>query len=368
MIFFTSFRDHVSGFVVTHAPQVFIHSHVFFKIEVKLITKINQYCILRTLILAIMNKFRLYFILLCSVFILFSCNRADELVPVPIRAFDVQYEADLAIIEDYLNTHYIEIDANQDVTISKTPGPTNRLMMSYLDSATYPKLLTKDVVANDITYKIYYFKFAEDFADGVAPSKADEVLAAYNGTYLSYKTETVDNVPVTTLNATQFEYTPFPTLFLRLDLAVRGWREILPLFKAGQKAEVEGEPTAYTDFGAGVIFIPSGLAYFNLAQQGIPSYSPLVFSFKLYDVKFSDQDGDGILSNDEDINGDGDFTNDDTDGDGVQNLYDIDDDGDSFLTKNEIKIDGVTPSSYSLILDCSGGTTGLKKHLDPSCN
>ncbi len=322
-----------------------------------------------------MNKFKLYFSLFCSVFILFSCNKADSLTVVPVRAFDVQYADDIAIIEDYLDTHYIEIEENQDVSISKITNPTDqRSMMSYLNSETYPKLLVKEVVANDITYKIYYFKLREDYETGIAPSQADSVLTSYNGTFLSYKTETVNEVTTKTLLATQFEYTPFPSLFLRLDLAVRGWREIMPLFKSGQKIDVSGEPTSYTDFGAGVIFIPSGLGYFNVPQASptsivtIPSYSCLVFSFKLYDVKYTDQDQDGILSNDEDLNGDGDFTNDDTDGDGVQNLYDVDDDGDSYLTRNEIEIDGVVPSFYSEILDCSGTTTGLKKHLDPNCN
>ncbi len=315
-----------------------------------------------------MNKFKLYFSLFCSVFILFSCNKADSLTAVPVRAFDVQYAEDIAIIEDYLDTHYLNYE-NEEVTIAKITNPTDqRSMMSYLNSETYPKLLVKEVESNDITYKIYYFKLRADYETGITPSKADSVLASYNGTYLSYKTETVNEVLITTLLATQFEYTPFPTEFLRLDTAVRGWREILPLFKAGQKIDVPGEPTSYADFGAGILFIPSGLGYFNVPQPGIPSYSPLVFSFKLYDVKYTDQDQDGILSNDEDLNGDGDFTNDDTDGDGVQNLYDVDDDGDSYLTKNEIKIDGVVPSSYSQILDCSGTTTGLKKHLDPTCN
>jgi FKBP-type peptidyl-prolyl cis-trans isomerase FkpA len=316
-----------------------------------------------------MNKFKLYFSLFCSVLILFSCNKADSVSAVPVRAFDVQYADDIAIIEDYLNTHYLDVEENQDVTISKITDPSvQSSMMSMLNREAFPKLLVKEVEANDITYKIYYFKLREDYETGVAPSKADSVLASYNGTYLSYKTETENEVTTTTLLATQFEYTPFPTLFLRLDTAVRGWREILPLFKAGQKIDVPGEPTSYTDFGAGILFIPSGLGYFNVPQAGIPSYSPLVFSFKLYDVKYTDQDQDGILSNDEDLNGDGDFTNDDTDGDGVQNLYDVDDDGDSYLTKNEIKINGVIPTSYSEILDCSGTTIGLKKHLDPTCN
>ena len=177
-----------------------------------------------------MNKFKLYFILFCSVSILFSCNKADSLTVVPVRAFDVQYDDDIAMIEDYLNTHYIEIEQNQDVTISKITDPsTQPSMMSFLDSPTYPKLLVKEVVANDITYKIYYFKLRADYETGISPSKADAVLASYNGTYLSYKTEIVNEVSTTTLLATQFEYTPFPSLFLRLDLAVRGWREILPL-------------------------------------------------------------------------------------------------------------------------------------------
>ena len=116
------------------------------------------------------------------------------------------------------------------------------------------------------------------------------------------------------------------------------------------------------------MFLPSGLAYYNAATATIPSYSPLVFSFKLYDLKRADQDGDGVLSIDEDLNHDGDFTNDDTDGDGIQNYLDIDDDGDGALTKNEIKINGVTPTSYDLIQDCSGTTTGTKKHLDKTCH
>ncbi|MFD0964607.1 hypothetical protein [Pseudofulvibacter geojedonensis] len=52
-------------------------------------------------------------------------------------------------------------------------------------------------------------------------------------------------------------------------------------------------------------------------------------------VLLTDNDGDGVLTQDEDINGDGDFTNDDTDGDGVANYLDDDDDGDGILTQDE---------------------------------
>src|SRR5690606_31487701 len=98
-----------------------------------------------------------------------------------------------------------------------------------------------------------------------------------------------------------------------------------------------GDPASYLDFGAGVMFIPSGLAYFNYATATIPSYAPLMFKFKFYSMERDDYDGDGILSIDEDINHNGIFTDDDTDGDGIQNYMDPDDDGDGYNTKIETR-------------------------------
>lgn len=48
-----------------------------------------------------------------------------------------------------------------------------------------------------------------------------------------------------------------------------------------------------------------------------------------------DDDGDGVLTKDEDVDGDGNPTNDDTDGDGVWNYLDADDDNDTVPTRNE---------------------------------
>lgn len=49
----------------------------------------------------------------------------------------------------------------------------------------------------------------------------------------------------------------------------------------------------------------------------------------------TEDDNDGIPAALEDINGNGDLTDDDTDGDGIPNYLDEDDDGDNILTKNE---------------------------------
>ncbi len=49
----------------------------------------------------------------------------------------------------------------------------------------------------------------------------------------------------------------------------------------------------------------------------------------------TEDDNDGVPSNLEDINNDGDLNNDDTDGDGLWNYIDFDDDGDNIPTKDE---------------------------------
>lgn len=49
----------------------------------------------------------------------------------------------------------------------------------------------------------------------------------------------------------------------------------------------------------------------------------------------TEDDNDGVPANLEDINGNGDLTDDDTDGDGVPNYLDDDDDGDNIATNNE---------------------------------
>ncbi len=321
-----------------------------------------------------MNKFKFYFFVFCSTIILFSCNKSDSADEIVIRDFDVQYQDDMAMIEEYLTTHYItDMDASptQDVEIRKiTPTENFPSMMSLFVEAgvvseMYPQLRKKAFEFNDKTYAVYYIKLRADNTDPttLTPSRVDGVLSAYKGSYLNYNTD--EDTQVRTLNATLFEYTPFPVDFLTLDLAIRGWTEVFPLFKAGNKVSVDGQPTIYTDFGAGVVFIPSSFAYFNRGQFvqstgiTIPSYSPLVFTFKLLEVERADQDLDGVLSNDEDLNQDGDFTNDDTDGDTVQNLYDVDDDGDGYLTKYEIHKDAL-----GVIIFEDADNDGIANYLD----
>lgn len=275
-----------------------------------------------------MSKFKFYFIVLAGLSVLFSCDDKKDAQDYEIlHAFDTQYEYDLSVIEQYLQSHYIEeiIDNpgqpdDQDIKLTLIPQDGTQESIWESDMLKFI-----EVERHDITYKIYYIQQREGV--GEAPSRVDRVFASYDGGYLRLGEE-----------PTRFEYVQNPTAYLPLHSTIFGWSEIFRLFKDGTLMDTgEGNPAAYENFGAGVMFIPSGLAYFNQATSTIPPYAQLMFKFKLYDVKRDDQDGDGILSNDEDLNNDGIFTNDDTDSDGIVNFLDTDDDGDGYLTINETK-------------------------------
>lgn len=120
----------------------------------------------------------------------------------------------------------------------------------------------------------------------------------------------------------------------------------MPFFKGAESFSSENDGTvSFSNHGAGVMFLPSGLGYFNVATGGISPYSPIVFKFDLLQVSLNDHDNDGIPSYLEDLNGDGEFTlaEDDTDGDGVPNYFDADDDGDGVPTYKELK-----PKTYTI--------------------
>lgn len=324
-----------------------------------------------------MNKFKLYFLVISVTLILFSCNKEDDVTIIPVRDYASQYETEIVTIENYLKTSYVKevidnpgFSDDQDVTIAKIPAGNTTLVSIWDD----PRLTFKPVELHGITYKLYYLNLRQgDIENGSSPCRVDNVLNAYAGSYLYDDSETNDaGVTTIDIETTPFDRNDYPSIFFALNDLIRGWQEILPLFNTGtyDASANPNNPAIYQNFGAGVMFIPSGLGYYNSGTSSIPAYSPLIFTFKLYDLKRVDSDGDGIYSYQEDANGNGDITDDDTDGDGTINIFDIDDDGDGVLTKNEIKNASGTTYSFNNIPDCSGDTTSptrLKRHLDKDC-
>ena len=333
---------------------------------------------MRTQKAVIMNKIKFYFILSMLSLALFSCSKNKDEEVTPPREYSEQYPTDLKDIEEYLKTYYIEeVTTDFDIKISKIP--TGGTQKSIWEQTTYP-LEFREVNLHGLKYKLYYLVLNEGI--GESPSNVDAVFTAYKGDYLQQVTKD----GVTTLTVTEFERSSNPQQFFQLTSVIRGWSEVFPLFKKGTYTSNSDGTVSYKDFGAGVVFIPSGLGYYNSGSGSIPSYAPLVFNVKLYEVQRNDQDGDGIPSYLEDLDGDGymySFTNttlyptkpttnpDDTDGDEVPDCFDVDDDGDNYTTKLERSYkdaNGVT--KYYEFVDipfCTGGN-GKKRHLDPKCH
>jgi hypothetical protein len=287
----------------------------------------------------------------------------------------VQYASDNTDIEEYLKTNYITVVSHpgfiddQDISIVKIPaGGTQK---SIWDQTTY-ELKSRSVSLHDITYKLYYLVLRN--GTGISPCNVDGVLASYKGEYL----ERLTTAGVTALTATPFEEVKYPQSFFSLFSVIPGWSEIFPQFKTGTYTSNSDGTVSYNDFGAGVMFIPSGLAYYAAGKGTIPAYAPLVFGFKLYEIQRTDQDGDGVMSFQEDINGDGYMrvlatgvvNPDDTDGDGIPNFLDADDDADGVSTKTEITGANGVLIPFADIPSCDGNTTDparVKRHL-VKCN
>lgn len=329
-----------------------------------------------------------------------ACPKTDTPGPIPLRDRQEVYDENLATIEAYLQDNYLTVDANMDATI--TAIPEGGTQTSIWDQTIYPlqsipvkndtriSVFADGAGLDDVDYKLYYIVLNE--GGGEAPISIDSTFTAYKGWNLS--NEIFDqNI--------QGTWSTFPE---SSSSFISGYRQILSQVKTEASNIVNANGTiTRTDFGNVIVFIPSGLAYFNNVISKVGQYSPICFQIKLFTKRERDHDGDRILSKFEDINGNGNYFDDDSDGDNVPDFFDVDDDGDGTLTKVEITKptpllpsdgpslyypynaftildDPMTPEDESLlsepkgIPDCTSPVsdyttpTRVRKHLNPDCN
>lgn len=347
----------------------------------------------------IMNKFKFYFILLFISVSLFSCKKDDDnATTAPPKDTAVQYKLDIDSIEGYLKTHYLEkvvVNGLTDVVIKDLP--TDGSKVSIWDNTEYP--LKSKIVKTDarktnlvdgtsddlVDYKLYYLILNEGAPTGKRPTTVDSTFVTYRGWKL-------DNVDFDKTDIPAWNTYPAMSEAESFISYIPGFRLFLPELKAADGNTVNPDGTVtFNNSGVGVVFIPSGLGYFNSVKVGIPAYSPLVFTIRLNAVKGRDHDRDGIFSINEDLNHDGNYFNDDTDGDNIPDFIDLDDDGDGHKTKSELKrpvtnsddpityypFDGAATDDPSTAYDERQGVpncgldftspTRLRKYLDPSC-
>tara|TARA_R110002049_G_scaffold6697_3_gene41531 strand:- start:242 stop:1192 length:951 start_codon:yes stop_codon:yes gene_type:complete len=267
-----------------------------------------------------------------------SCNKDDDTTdPVVIEVRDraEQQIVDNDSIIKYLETHYYnssELATNdnpsiQDIVITEFSTGTvpdgSALLMDAVEKKT--------VNYADTDYEFYILKLNQG-GGADSPSFADNIRTHYEGLLLD------DTVFDSSLEA------PFDA-DLVTEIAVEGWRRVFPYFNTAENFIENNDGTvSYLNKGLGIMFLPSGLAYFSTATSGFLAYSPLIFKFELLQMSQNDHDQDGVPSYLEDVDGNG-VLSDNTDGDTYSdssgyvypryNYIDTDDDGDGVLTINE---------------------------------
>lgn len=273
-------------------------------------------------------KLKLYILLITVLLIGYSCGDDDDdgLVEVPEADRTEQQAIDNDSLVNFLQTHYIdesllmnnsEVSFN-DIEITELPDDgelpnpdDNTLLIDLVEVLTTTYF--------DAEYEYYILKINQGGAEN-SPNFSDKVRVSYEGTLMD---DTVFDSSVTPVD-------------FDLTSTIAGWGRVLPEFNNAEGFTINSDGTVtYNNPGIGVMFLPSGLGYFSAAAGTVPVYSNLIFKFKVFQSEVNDHDFDNVPSHLEDINGDYDLTNDNSDDDTFADFVDSDDDNDGTLTIDE---------------------------------
>ena len=302
-----------------------------------------------------------------------SCKKDDDSpgIIVPPRSIIEVAAEDDAELREFLSTHFFNYEDFQNVEEGfdfkirfDTIAGENANKTSILDSGSLPGIefgSEKITVASagfgvsdeEVAEHTFYYLIARQGTSENTPTIGDNVVLRYEGSLL---------------DGTLFDASSNQPITFNLSGVVQGFGNGVEYFKSGTDLIDNGDGTvSYSDYGIGAIFIPSGLAYFNRGSgSSIPAYAPLIFKVDIFTFEEdTDFDGDGIPSILEDIDGDGNLNNDNTDGDTEFNVFlanynDTDDDADGIPTREEIVLD--EEGNFVEFKDTDGD--GTPDHLD----
>ena len=273
-------------------------------------------------------KLKLYILLISILFVGLSCgdDGEDNVIQVPEADRTEQQVIDNDSLVGYLQTHYVyelilinnpsilfnDIEINELPEDGDLPDPDqNSLLIDLVETFTTTYF--------DVEYDYYVLKVNQGGSDN-SPNFSDKVRVSYEGILM-------DN--------TVFDSSISPADF-DLTSTIAGWGRVLPEFNNAEDFIINSDGTVtYNNPGIGIMFIPSGLGYYSASAGSVPLYSNLIFKFKIYQSEVNDHDFDNVPSHLEDLDGDYNLTDDNTDDDSFANFVDGDDDNDGTLTIDE---------------------------------
>lgn len=277
-------------------------------------------------------------VILLVLFLALSCKKDDDsgVVAIELRSWsEVALEDDAEILE-YLKTHFYNYedfpnsDPNFDnvIVLDTLAGDNANKTPLFDQKESFKVTVASNTDEGDVEHTLYYVMANEGV--GESPTEQDS-------TYLKYEGLRLDGFVFNNWTLAPVWFDLPGELSNTNPGVIRGFKNGLPKFKSGGEVIENGDGTfKVLDTGVGLIFVPSGLAYFSGTQPGA-SYSPIIFKIELLRSNTADHDRDGVPSKDEDLDGDKNAVNDNTDGDNFPDYLDGDDDGDGIATRTEIE-------------------------------
>ena len=285
--------------------------------------------------IAIMKIRKITLYILCVIVAFVSCNKDDgglDVIEVPIRDRAEQQVIDKDSLIGYLETHYYNSSAFEN---NLNPSISDLVITELLSGESVPvdhtilidAIETKTTVFVDVDYEYYILRLNQGNGE-IRPHFTDNIRVNFSGNLLD------EEVFDSSVNPVDFDLTSL----------VPGWNRVMPQFNIAEFFIENGDGTiSFTNAGVGVMFLPSGLGFYASSPPNIPLYSNLIFKFDLYQTEILDHDFDGIPTYFEDLNGNLNLNDDDTDANTLPNYFDGDDDGDGVLTINELE-----PKEYTV--------------------
>ena len=265
--------------------------------------------------------------------IFFSCKKDDtNITNIPLEDLSQQYTLENDSIIQFMKSHFFNYDDFKDLSPNDSPEIVfdsiigdNIDKTPIYDQVSTLQISVKDADDNLVNHNLYYHIIREGIGEN--PTVADSVFVSYKGLLL---------------DGVSFDTRKNP-IWMEAKNLIRGFQEFLPLLSKGDVRVNNNGTYEFFNFGIGFAIFPSGLGYFQSGSISIPAYSPLIFKVNMMTLNRTDHDNDSVLTIIEDLNGDHDFNNDDTDSDNIPNFLDDDDDGDGVLTINEYDLnkDGI---------------------------
>lgn len=225
---------------------------------------------------------KLGFALLGLLLVLSACSKDDSNKIEPPRDRGEEAVNALTEIEDYLKSHTYNYEDFEnpgdgfDFKI-KLDSIGNSGKIPLIDMVQYK--MVEDPFEPEVEYRLYYLEAKKGGGESLANAKSVAV------SYDMYRMINEEKIGTSSLMSIQLD-----------ESFIKGLVEALKEFNVGTGFVENSDGTLeFFDYGVGVVFIPSGLAYYSNPPGGsnIGAYNQLIYTFKTYSsVEKEEEDKD----------------------------------------------------------------------------